>query len=87
MRETIKNTERMERCPNFDECSAPKCPLDEFISVRVSYPEDPICTLPKEKRMELGEDLPRHGLTYKEFNGIISSYGSWEAYISDEQKT
>ena len=44
MMESIENDARMRKCPSFINCSAPKCPLDEFIEQRSYLTGEPKCT-------------------------------------------
>ena len=34
---------KKKECPSFIGCSAPLCPLDEDLDIRVWYPDEPIC--------------------------------------------
>lgn len=70
----MENTKRMQQCPRFHTCDAPKCPLDQDIDLRIKFPEDPKCTLAKSIRMKLGKDLPTKGMTKKEF----AAWKQWE---------
>ncbi len=40
-----ENLQNMKRCPRFEECSIPKCPLDYEMKERTELPEDPQCPL------------------------------------------
>jgi hypothetical protein len=40
-----ENLENLKRCPRFETCSIPKCPLDYYMQERVELPEDEICIL------------------------------------------
>lgn len=40
-----ENLKNMKRCPKFDVCSIPKCPLDYFMRERGELPEDEKCPL------------------------------------------
>lgn len=84
--ESKVNNKRMESCPHFDECSAPKCPLDELMNIRVEYPEDPKCICDKEIRINLAKDMSTHGLFKRELAPIINFWGSWDNYINGKQK-
>jgi len=42
---TEQNLENMKRCPQFEDCSIPKCPLDYWMNDRVELPEDDKCPL------------------------------------------
>lgn len=39
----IQNTEEMEQCGLFMECSAPLCPLDSNLNKRIWCVDEPIC--------------------------------------------
>lgn len=66
-----QNTKIMEECPQFDTCSAPKCPLDSFIDKRVETEGDAKCKMEKNVRLRIGEKhgLPKKGLTNAEWAG------------------
>ena len=82
MQETLENTLRMESCPQYDTCDAPKCPLDALYDVRVYARGDKRCTARKATRLALGAGLPNKGLKPREMSGILRYYGSWEAYLA-----
>ncbi len=42
-----ENLKNMERCPRFQACSIPKCPLDFYMKDRVEMAEDERCPLMK----------------------------------------
>ncbi len=44
------NLKNVERCPRFQGCDIPKCPLDFYMSDRVELPEDERCILRGERR-------------------------------------
>jgi hypothetical protein len=81
VRETRENDERMESCPSFYDCEAPKCPLDALIDYRVVRPGDARCKAHRITRLALGSSLPTKGLTKREFRGVIDWYGSWENFV------
>ena len=61
----------MKQCPEFDGCSAPICPLDPGMHKRSGpFPGEPVCTLSKAKRLELGQSLPWRGLWPRELAGL-----------------
>jgi len=60
----------MKKCPKFYRCSAPICPLDIDYKKRVFIKGDLECTLPRNKRMLIGKNLPNKGLTVKELGGL-----------------
>ena len=68
----------MDRCPRFISCSVPICPLDLYNEIRVFYPEEPKCDMAKRVRFLIGKDLPKMGLTNKEYIGYIRCYGNRE---------
>jgi len=82
VRETAENTRRMESCPSFPECDAPKCPLDELYDVRVFVAGDKTCVAERPTRLALGADLPHKGLFPREYAAIVRFYGSWEAHLA-----
>jgi hypothetical protein len=86
VRETAENTKRMETCPRFDTCDAPKCPLDALYDVRVYLRGDEKCRARKATRIALGESLPNHGLFPREMRGIELYYGSWEQYLAQKKE-
>ena len=82
-RETYPELLPMLDCPRFDGCSAPICPLDRGVAKRTEpFAREPVCRLPKAKRMELGGDLPWRGLWPAE----LGAYGRWEN-ASPEQRS
>lgn len=40
-----ENLINMKRCPRFESCSIPKCPLDFLMAERTELPEDERCPL------------------------------------------
>lgn len=77
----------MRRCPRFDRCSAPKCPLDPLQDDRAYLPGEPKCTLSKSKRYAIGEDsdLPRQGLTKQEWAAMLRWHGLSETEKGRQQ--
>lgn len=63
----------MQDCRKYDWCSCPMCPLDLEQELRVALSGEPKCRLLKAERFKLGEGLPRHGLTKKEWAGKQAS--------------
>jgi len=59
----------VEKCPRFDFCDVPKCPLDKNINLRVKLKEDEKCGLSKNRRVKIakGSDLPYQGMTKAEW--------------------
>jgi len=49
-----ENLKNMKRCPRFNFCNIPKCPLDFWMSKRIELPEDERCILisPRGKRVK-----------------------------------
>lgn len=67
----MKNIERMKKCPRFDTCSCPNCPLDQFYKSSFALPGEEKCKLSKKLRQKIGSDLPWKGLTPKELAGVL----------------
>ncbi len=72
------NRQPYHECPSFENCSAPKCPLDPNINERtIRYPEEAKCKAHKPTRYEIGKKypnmLPFQGLTKREWDGIHMS--------------
>lgn len=64
----------MQECPSFNDCSAPKCPLDSDIDERSPrLPGEDKCKAHKPTRQRIArkysELLPYKGLTKKEYTG------------------
>ena len=86
MEQTIteeENVKIMEKCPRFQSCNAPKCPLDYFQDKRTELEGDDKCALPKSirKRIGKGTALKYQGMTKREWAGKKI----WDAK-SDEEK-
>ena len=47
-----KRRASMARCPEFEECDSPLCPLDPYLSLKVMVPGKKLCIW--YKRMEKG---------------------------------
>jgi len=78
-----ENTKIMQRCPRFQFCNAPKCPLDYFQDQRTKLKGEEKCELAKSIRKKIGNgtSLKYQGMTKKEWIGTKI----WEAK-SDEEK-
>lgn len=77
MKESIANSERMERCAGFHTCNAPKCPLDDLYDERTALPGEPVCKGEKPMRVRIGLERPQakyFGLTRNEWSGYSSVY-------------
>lgn len=74
LKESVENCLRMERCPDFDTCAAPKCPLDEMIGDRTFYSKEPKCTLSKEERYIIGRDMKHCGMSPGEWRGYLKIF-------------
>jgi len=48
-----ENRKNMERCPRWESCDIPRCPLDFFMKERVELPDNEKCILiaPRGKRV------------------------------------
>jgi len=64
----------MKKCPRFDRCNAPDCPLDLNLDKITRLKDEPKCDLPKRRRMKIaeGSTLMRRGMTKKEWGGYMS---------------
>jgi hypothetical protein len=51
-----ENTQNMMRCPRWNECNIPKCPLDYDMDLRFEDREDEVCPLRR-----ITEAYPRRG--------------------------
>ena len=60
----------MYRCPRYNFCNAPICPLDPDYKLRVFVNGDEKCTLSKRLRMMLGVNLDNKGLKPREKAGL-----------------
>lgn len=64
-------------CPRFDNCGAPKCPLDPEMMSRNRYPGEEKCKAQKPTRYKIGKKYPEllkyQGLTTKEWLGMNMS--------------
>lgn len=64
-----ENIENMEKCPRFETCSIPKCPLDYFMKERSELPEDGQC--PLRKIITVGKRKKRiEGILSQKMRGI-----------------
>ena len=66
-----ENDKVMELCPRYQECSAPKCPLDFFQDERVKLEGEEKCSMAKSIRMRIakGTKLKYQGMTKAEWTG------------------
>ena len=60
----------MEKCPQFNKCNAPICPLDAEWKDRVFVQGETKCKLGKTLRKRLGKDLPNGGLLSREYSSL-----------------
>jgi len=67
-----ENVKIMQRCPRFQFCNAPICPLDYFQDERTKLEGDEKCVLAKSirKRIGKGTALKYQGMTRKEYAGM-----------------
>jgi len=79
-----KSLEIMRRCPRFDRCSVAICPLDLLQDSRTRLAEEPVCTLPKSRRLQIGQgtELPIQGLKKQEWAAHIR----WESLTEAERQ-
>lgn len=52
----------MKKCPRFETCSIPKCPLDELMNERVELLEDDICILRAKHRTKRVKGIKSAGM-------------------------
>jgi len=57
-----ENLENMKRCPRFESCDIPKCPLDFYMSERTELPEDERCVLRGEKKSKRVKGIKSAGM-------------------------
>jgi hypothetical protein len=73
-----QNLDNMRKCPRFDSCSIPLCPLDSDMSERVELPEDDQCPLRK---------LLIRGKRKKRIKGVLSpTMRGLLSFVRDIQK-
>jgi hypothetical protein len=94
-RRRIEDMDLPERCARYHECSAPRCPLDPFISIRNSDDtrSDPVCGIAAPTRhrywqaMTPGERelLPFEGYLETEFKRRAAGRAKWEALSPEER--
>lgn len=79
-----ENTKIMKKCPRFQFCNAPICPLDYFQDERVELEGEEKCALAKSTRKRIGKGtiLPHQGMTKREYAGMKI----WEAKSDKEKK-
>ncbi len=85
--------ESMSYCSRFEDCSAPKCPLDILINLRTEVEEDPICGMAKATRHKywlsmpdfLKSELKFEGYFESEYNRMRSAKERWLA-LPEQQK-
>jgi hypothetical protein len=66
----MKEHELMNKCPRWNSCNAPICPLDALMEKRLRLTGEDKCKLTKKVRLELGKSLKNKGLLPKELGGI-----------------
>ena len=71
-KETL-SLESMSRCARFDFCSAPKCPLDLLIDLRIETETDPKCEMAKPTRHKYWETMPDEIKSQLKFEGYFES--------------
>ncbi len=89
----VISLESMSHCSRFEDCPAPKCPLDTLIDLRSEIEEDPQCEMAKATRHkywqsmgpELRSLLPFQGYFESEYNRMRSARERW-ATLSEERK-
>ena len=90
----VISLESMSHCSRFEDCPAPKCPLDTLIDLRSEIEEDPQCEMAKATRHkywqsmgpELRSLLPFQGYLETEFNRMKAARERWEAIPDDKKR-
>jgi hypothetical protein len=85
--------ESMSRCARFDICSAPKCPLDILVNLRIQDETDHRCEMAKATRHKywltlpdsIKKELKFQGYFESEYNRMKSARERWES-VPDEKK-
>ena len=85
--------ESMSYCSRFEDCSAPKCPLDILIDIRTEVEEDPKCEMAKATRHKYWLSMPdylKSALKYQgyfesEYNRMRSARERWNALSEDKK--
>ena len=83
----ILSVDSMKRCSRFEYCSAPKCPLDVLINMRIQVDDDPVCQMNKATRHRywlslpnnLKELLPFQGYFEVEYNRRKAGKTAWDS--------
>jgi len=80
----IESHQIMIRCPKFQNCSAPVCPLDLLQDYRTALRGEPKCTLKKSRRLKIAKEtkLERQGFTRTEW----AAKKRWEGLSESEIK-
>lgn len=68
--ETLENLERMKRCPRFEFCSAPKCPLDELVDQRIQLGGEPTCPYTTRLKSRRVRPIPKQVRKFLKPDGI-----------------
>ena len=61
-----ENVENMERCPRFQSCSIPKCPLDYWMNDRIELADEERCVIrgkTKSKRVKGNRSATMRGMS------------------------
>jgi hypothetical protein len=79
-----KSAAIMSKCPRFNRCSVPVCPLDLLQDGRSRLRGEPLCGFSKARRHRIGKDakLPRQGLTKREW----AAYLRWQRLPESERR-
>jgi hypothetical protein len=63
-----ENLENMRRCPRFESCNIPKCPLDYWMLERTELPDEQRCVLRGAKKSKRVKGIRSRGM------GVISKF-------------
>jgi len=85
MNNELKTIQIMRKCPRFDFCIVPICPLDLNQNQRTVLNNEAKCPLAKSKRLRLGKmyKLPREGLTKNEW----AAHKRWQVLSQIEKQS
>lgn len=80
----VENVKILAKCPRFQSCDAPICPLDYYQSSRVYEEGDKKCDMEKGVRVRIGKgtELKYQGMTKPEWAGKMS----WENKSEEEKQ-
>ena len=80
----IENTKIMSKCPRFDYCDVPICPLNHYQESRVYSEGESKCTMEKGVRAKIGKgtELKYQGFVKREW----AAKKNWENKSEEEKQ-